>query len=163
MELQSYSNIDQLNDRTQIDEVEIAFKYRFPDEFREFIMKYNGSTPSNNILIVMQLGPVVVDHFITFNKNAGEDSIYSIGNVLGNNFFPFAITTNGMLLCFEKSSGRVFISRFDGSELWYVTESFGMLLSRLMDEDHFNRLSGYQMPEVPTEEVDQQQEEVQEE
>jgi hypothetical protein len=44
MEGQAYNNVDKLSDRSQLNEVEIRYKYRLPDSFREFLMKYNGSS-----------------------------------------------------------------------------------------------------------------------
>lgn len=141
MEGQKWNNIDSLHDRSQLDDVEIRFKYKLPDDFREFLMKYNGSSPLNNIIIVPGgIGPVILDHFISFNKNS-EDSIYSKGNLLGNGFFPFAMTPEGLIFMFEKSSGRVYLSNPEIMESYYVTDSFTKLISKLINEDYLNRLT----------------------
>lgn len=141
MEGQVYNNVDKLNDRSQLNEVEIRYKYRLPDSFREFLMKYNGSYPLHNIVIVPGgVGPVILDHFISFNKNSNK-SIYKYGNALGNGFFPIAINPDGLIFCLEKLSGRVYLTDPNVMESHYVTDSFDKLLSKLINEDYLNRLS----------------------
>lgn len=140
MEGQNWRNIDPLHDRSQLDEVEIRYKYKLPDDFREFLMKYNGGRPDNNIIVVPGgIGPMILDHLISFNKNS-EESIYSMGNVLGNGFFPFALTPEGLIFMFEKSSGRIYLSNPKIMESYYVTDTFGKFISKLINEDYLNRL-----------------------
>jgi hypothetical protein len=133
--------------RTDIDEVEKRFGFKFPNDFWDLYLHFNGGQPDRN-RFVDGINVYIVDEFFPIKHGIPgltlESNIQFIkaDQLLPDYLIPFAINPGGDYFCFstrENDRGSIFIYRMDFSKnpergAIYLSSSLGEFLEKLISK-----------------------------
>ncbi len=128
-----FKYIKPLDNKNLISEFENEAEHKFSNNFVVFVMKNNGSRPSNSVFYSNQNQERVMKSFLSFNKQDRE-TIWKMWNASNNDFkvkmIPFAIDHFGNLICFDKNNAVVFYDH-ETETIEFVANDFDEFMNSL--------------------------------
>jgi hypothetical protein len=128
--------VSALKDESLIDQVQIQYAFRIPDDLKDCIRKNNGGTPSPSTFDFGENKNKVFGGLLSFNE--GEpDSIYDYAGMfrekgeIGVKMLPFGIDPAGNLICVR--DGKIVFYDHETDEVFPICDTFTDLLSMLHD------------------------------
>lgn len=94
-------------DLNKILEVEKYFNYKFPNDFVEFVLKYNGGKPISKIFYVNKESERVFKTMLSFNKEDRENIYIGFDTKYKNNLIAVASDEVGNLICYERDTNNI--------------------------------------------------------
>lgn len=89
-------------DETIITKVEKNFSIKFPQEYKECVLKYNGGHPVPNIFYFTDKGEGLFDHLLSFTSDPNIEEVYDIvSDYIPEGIIPFATDPFGNDICFD--------------------------------------------------------------
>ena len=115
-----------LNQRNLIDFEELI-RYKLPKEYIEFLMKYNGGYPENNIIELRndEIQSIAITDFFgigveKINDLKGEFEVYK--DRIPKGYIPIGRTEGGNIVCLSGQNGSLF---FWDHEMEFLNEDIG--------------------------------------
>lgn len=116
---------------TELALLEKKYKLKLPEDYKAFILKYNGGIPEENEFVTIDEDRLGVACFYSVKYgNANVERVLDIVREeasLPDYFYPFARTQGGsdyVLALDEGQFGEVYLCHYDGSEYLYCASSF---------------------------------------
>jgi cell wall assembly regulator SMI1 len=130
-------------DETIINLIEEKFSIRFPKEYKECVMKYNGGHPIPNIFYFTDEGEGIFDHLLSFTSEPSIEEVYDIiSDYIPEGIIPFATDPFGNDICFDYRKNKqipniVFRNQDEVGEeaIEFICETFMELLEKLHDSN----------------------------
>jgi cell wall assembly regulator SMI1 len=130
-------------DEKTIAKVEEKFSIRFPQEYKECVMKYNGGHPVPNVFYFTDEGEGCFDHLLSFTSDPNIEDVYDIiSDYVPEGIIPFATDPFGNDICFDYRKNKqrpniVFRNQDEiGDEaIEFICETFTEFLENLHDEN----------------------------
>lgn len=126
----SIDTIERMEDRLQI---------TLPDDYKQFVLKYDGGYPHPNHFKVDEKVEIL-NNLLSLDENE-TDNIYEVledlQNRIGDQLIPFAEDGFGNLLCFDYSAAKNIVfwdhekNYDDFKESTFVSSSFSSLIENL--------------------------------
>ncbi len=147
-EVDDWFFVDDLKDEKIIDEFEEEIGGKFPQEFRDFAIKYNGGHFKKTVCFSAENGSErVFDRVFSFNRNhpnsfwklcSFADEYYDeykeqTGDDLGY-YLPFADEPSGDLICFDVRTHDVVLFEQERCLISKIAPSFNEFLNSLYEE-----------------------------
>ncbi|MEC1750136.1 SMI1/KNR4 family protein [Bacillus mojavensis] len=132
---------------SQIKEVEVKLKIKFPTDYKEFIKDHNGCSPIDKKVVLFQDSRESINNLLSIGDPTRPiDLLSTIDNVkdrLVDKIIPFATDAGGNLFCFDyrMSPQEPVIVFWDHeiayedkeSSISYVCDSFTELINKLYE------------------------------
>lgn len=136
---------------TQIQEFETEFNLKLPEDYKEFILQYNGGYPLENVFENEQEDEFDINSFFSIRNDFDVDSegVMSskyiidthqiIEQNIPNHLYPFGNTPGNQTYCISLAKydyGSIYIYYLDGRkpEQTYVTFSFLNFIQNLKED-----------------------------
>lgn len=119
-----------------IDDFEMLVNYKFPDVFRECVVKYNGGRPDKRGFDTNKQKKRELKSFLSFNQEDRETvwKIFDWNKVnLFGKYVPFAIDNFGNLICFDVNDSHIIFWNHENNSVEYVAKSFNVFLEQLFE------------------------------
>ena len=123
-----------LSSEDNINEFECLVKYAFPEDFREYIKKYNGGRPEKKIFETDNSQERALKSFLSFNKNDRETvwKIYEWNKQeLADRYVAFAVDNFGNLICFDANNDNIVFLNHEDLGVEKVADDFMEFINKL--------------------------------
>lgn len=107
-------------DLNKILEVEKHFNYKFPNNFVNFVLQYNGGKPISKIFYVNKEIERVFKTMLSFNKEDRENIYIGFDTKYKNNLIAVASDEVGNLICYERDTNNIVYWNHELDELQFV-------------------------------------------
>ncbi len=127
----TWKYVKELKDLNAIFDFEKKYGVLFPEDLKEYIIKYNGGRPSKSIFDTTKEKGHVFKALLSFNRDDRE-TIFITYDVLqkeDSSLLPFASDPAGNFLCIK--DGKVVLYFHETGELEAVADSFSAFLETL--------------------------------
>jgi hypothetical protein len=99
-----WQDVEKLDDKASIVEVERALNVSFPHLYLETVKKFNGGSPVNNVFDTDKVNERVFSNLLSFNSN-NESSILTVWEDnkerMPTGVIPFGTDPGGNYICFD--------------------------------------------------------------
>jgi hypothetical protein len=137
----NWRSVKPLNSDNIINDFEKEINYTFPDDFKEFVKTYNGGRPSHKVFNTKVTKDRVLNNMLSFNKE-DKCSIWEINDWNGRmrdwntngemeNYIAFAMDAFGNLICFDKTTDKIFFVDHEDLSVEFISNTFTVFLKRL--------------------------------
>lgn len=125
-----------LNSVDLINDFEKLVGYKFPKEFRDLVLQFNGGRPERkrfdtNVSIGREL-----KSFLSFNTGDRE-TVWKIKDwnkdELSNKYLAFAIDNFGNLICFDKNNNNVVLLNHEDLSVEHIANTFSEFIETLYE------------------------------
>lgn len=132
----NWNHVKPLESEDSISEFERKYKFTFPDDFKETVLKYNRGYPELDVYDTDKTQERTIKHLLSFNKS-DRTSIWKIiewnKEELDGKYIAIAIDSFGNLICFSiKDSSIIFID-LETLKTEMIANSFSEFLNKLYD------------------------------
>ena len=150
-----------LNQKSLFDFEELI-KYKLPKEYVEFLIKYNGGYPENNIIELRddEMKTIAISDFFGIGIERINDlkatfEVYK--DRLPKGFIPIARTEGGNIVCLSRHNGSLFFWDHDtellNEDIGYkyllpIANNFVDFLNMIKPDNSVEDLDGYEVEEV---------------
>ena len=121
-----------LKDNSVLDKIELAYKFKIPEELKSIILKYNAGSPNKNTFDKPTTGRTF-SNLLSFNKD-DDDNVYTMIKAIHDNkkltILPFGSDGFGNAICVTKPGAIVFWDH-EQSLVKPIASSFEQFLSML--------------------------------
>lgn len=123
----NWKYVKALNSVDLINDFEKLVGYKFPKEFRDLVLQFNGGRPerkgfNTNVSIGREL-----KSFLSFNTGDRE-TVWKINDwnkdELSNKYLAFAIDNFGNLICFDKNNNNVVLLNHEDLSVEHIANTF---------------------------------------
>ena len=138
--------VKKIQDIALFDELVSITKYKYPKEFKTFVLQYNGATPEADVFDTVNTRGRVFNRLLSLNKSdietvwncLGDDVSWSIDG-LDWRYIPFANDPFGNFICFDRTNDHIVFWNHETSEVEEVADSFSEFIDSLypFDEEEF--------------------------
>lgn len=122
---------EKLESESVLDDFEIEYVYRLPDDLKMLIKRHNGGIPKKSVFDRPRKG-MMLSNLLSFNKK-GEETIYMvIHNFLHNGkitMLPFATDGFGNMICYK--DGAIVFWNHESDTVENVADSLSIFLDML--------------------------------
>ncbi len=150
----SFVDGELLESEALLKEFEELIQWELPDDFRDFVKKYNGAQTEGCVCFKSELFETVFDTMLNFNRTTQPKmSIWEFYDFIDehydwykkqkydekygelSDYFVFAVTVFGDNVCFNKKNGAVYHFDHESCELGKIADSFSEFLNSLYVDD----------------------------
>ncbi len=126
-------DLEVLVDGDNFTNVESITQFEFPDEYVFFMMKYNGSCPTQNHVTSKSDKEYSLSHFLSLHRK-DKNSIYRY-LPLGKSFklyhFAIAVDENENIICFRVKDGAIIYVNLDNLTEELIADNFKEFIEKL--------------------------------
>lgn len=127
-----------------IKNVEERISYKFPDDYRDYILSMGSLKPENNLFRTSKGIEKVLRCLFSYDVN---DKNYimkfqSFDSQFCNNVVPFALLEFGDLLCFDRDNNSVVVYNHELDNIDMLSNNFTDFLNMLYNEKKYNISDG---------------------
>lgn len=130
----NWKYVKPLKSSTAIKDFEEAYKFVFPDSFKEIAEKYNGARPEMDVYDTDKSKERTIKSLLSFNKE-DKVTIWKTAewnsDELGDKYIAFAIDQFGNLICFTTCDKSVVFMNMETLEIEVIASDFSSFLSKL--------------------------------
>ncbi len=127
---------NKLNNDT-INDIEMKFNISFPNDIKEFLLKYNASSPSSKFFDTVETREEMLNNIIDFNKgsiDSFEEIYITLKDFLPLNTIPFARDGMGNYICTQENEDngyKIVFFEHETQTLMGITDSLSEFISSL--------------------------------
>lgn len=114
----------------EIEKVENELGFKFPNQYKSIIKKYNGGRPTPNVFDISTRKGLVFNSLITLNK---IPSVYKRISKESSGIIPFADDPSGNIIAFKNNA--IVLWDHETNKIYSISSSFNSLLNSLYDPD----------------------------
>lgn len=134
----NWKYVKALKSKNAIKEFEVAFKFEFPDSFKETVANYNGGRPEKDTYDTDKTKERTIKSLLSFNKE-DKETIWKIADwnkdELKDDFIAFAIDHFGNLICFSVSDKSIAFMDMETLKTETIANDFSAFLDKLYTID----------------------------
>lgn len=107
-----------------ISDFERKFNFKFPDEYRECVLKYNGGRPSKKVFDTEKVKEREIKSLLSFNHNDLE-TMWFVNDCNDTSLYiAFATDSAGNLICFNASDSSIVFIEHETNVIEKVSDNF---------------------------------------
>jgi hypothetical protein len=138
----TFSNSGKKINLSDIKDFQNKFKLNLPNEYIDFLLKYNGGIP-NSVYFLEDDSDVVINFFLSLGREEFNIEEYYIDMVIEqknipNDILPIAEDAFGNIICIscrETDYGKIYFwDHEDGESLIEISKNISFLLNNLNEE-----------------------------
>ena len=128
--------VSPLKEGTEVDVLELKYRFRLPDDLKECLAKNNAGVPSLSTFDLGENEEMVFGGLLSFNEG-DIDSFYDYASIFeqadgkGLKMFPFALDPAGNFFCIE--NGKVVLYDHETDKTTVICDTFTEFLDMLYD------------------------------
>lgn len=113
-----------------INEFERNFKYKFPDDYKECAIKYNGGRPKLKVFDTTTTKEREFKLLLSFNRDDLE-TIWNVNKDFKESYIAFATDSSGNLICFNKSDNTIIFVEHETGSVEKISDDFTAFINSL--------------------------------
>lgn len=125
-----------LNSVDLINDFEKLVGYKFPKEFRDLVLQFNGGRPERKGFDTNVSTGRELKSFLSFNAGDRE-TVWEINDCnkdeLSNKYLAFAIDNFGNLICFDKNNNNVVLLNHEDLSVEHIANTFSEFIETLYE------------------------------
>ena len=113
-----------------INEFERNFNYKFPDDYKECAINYNGGRPKVKVFDTTTTKEREIKSLLSFNRDDPE-TIWNVNENSKESYIVFATDSSGNLICFNKSDNTIIFVDHETRSVEKVSDDFTSFINSL--------------------------------
>lgn len=113
-----------------INEFERNFNYKFPADYKECAIKYNGGRPKVKVFDTTTTKECEFKSLLSFNRDDRE-TIWNVNENCKESYIVFAIDSAGNSICFNKSDNTIIFVNHETKSVEKIADNFTTFINSL--------------------------------
>ena len=106
----------------------------FPNDFVEFILKYNGGRPINNLFHMNGNSESVFKTMLSFNSEDKDNVYMSFDSQYKDSLIAVAIDEFGNLICYERTTNNIVFLNHELDEIEFIASNWEDFINNLYSD-----------------------------